>query len=1184
MNAQAGWRGDVDSESTAPILKKLLAILFGILVLEALIGLPVLAAAPLTAGILCLAALILVVLVPWLLLRAGRILAAVRGVVLGGLVIATASAVISGGVRSPAIAGQVAFAIIAAMLLGRRWAQSVIAACVLADLAMALFQYGGGGLPVAFPPHPLETLAFLAFAFLAPWPVVLFSIDRLRGVVLEREASDRQVDAERRLLDLVMWSADLGSWEWHPETGRVAVSDGVAIKLDYEPGEIEPHADAWIQLTHPDDAPVAIGMRSALADGLVNTFDLDLRLRAKDGEWRWMSVRGRAVENDVDGRALLARGTIQDIHDRKSAERNLAVVARKMDHLMNTVDGVVWEAETEPFRVTFVSRQAEKLLGFPQALWTEDADFWSGRIHPEDREVVARSTRRAVATGKDHSIEYRMITSDGSVVWVHESARRVSGDEGTSRLSGLLLNITDRRNAEEGLRERDLRWKLALEANHDGIFEIAFDRGGERYFYSTRCWQMLGYDDTRVTGDFDFFKTALHPEDRERVFALMQAHQLGTTPDYQAEFRLRHQDGCDRWILARARAARDSDGKIVRVIGTHEDITSRKEAELAIQASEARWHLMAEVSQALAQAAFNPQAALAAVVLKLEENFGDLAVLWLASADERWLLAMIVDGSTSSRNSQLRDQLENPLIVEESAILRSMVNEGKPVAALQFDPDAPTEEVIALGTRFGQISRGHSLISVPLWNERRALGILALLRTRADRPPFTQQDIHLAQQVAASVTSVLKTSTLNQELEQQNFARERVERELRESRNRLQLLADLSRVFSQEFDDPQAALAGLLKKLAEDYADSCSLRLLDSEMDPPAIIAAASSQASQTDQDRQLTPLQHSVVSSGIGALVPVAELMRSPGPLTLSEWAEFRRAGTHSVMAVPMRDGAAVGGVVLVTRTRSTLPPFTRDDLEFVQEVADRAMLAFKAARLAFELGDKLRERRAMETQREEMVARLRELTVRAEEVRETERKRIAREIHDELGQQLTSLKLHSDYMFRAEMSPGQRAAQAAALTREMETAIRTVRRIATELRPGILDSLGLTPALEWLVRDFEEKYGVPIDAAFQEFPANDKTATAIFRVAQEALTNVAKHARAARVWMKLELANEMAALEVSDDGVGMHEKGPDGGFGLIGMRERAILAGGSLEITASEQGGLKLRLTLPVADRRED
>ena len=223
--------------------------------------------------------------------------------------------------------------------------------------------------------------------------------------------------------------------------------------------------------------------------------------------------------------------------------------------------------------------------------------------------------------------------------------------------------------------------------------------------------------------------------------------------------------------------------------------------------------------------------------------------------------------------------------------------------------------------------------------------------------------------------------------------------------------------------------------------------------------------------------------------------------------------------------------------------------------------------------------ERRQLEDQ-------LRALSARVESIREDERTGIAREIHDELGQALTALKMDVAWIMRRMSADS--AVTAAVLTDKLtsmaamtDDTIGQVRRISAELRPGVLDDLGLFSALEWQAQEFEKRTGTlcVIHSNMQDMRIDRDRSTALFRIFQEALTNVARHANAGHVDVRLERDDAAIRLSVHDDGSGISAnaaRGPSS-LGLLGIRERARRLGGTADIEPTEPHGTLVSVSLP-------
>jgi PAS domain S-box-containing protein len=228
------------------------------------------------------------------------------------------------------------------------------------------------------------------------------------------------------------------------------------------------------------------------------------------------------------------------------------------------------------------------------------------------------------------------------------------------------------------------------------------------------------------------------------------------------------------------------------------------------------------------------------------------------------------------------------------------------------------------------------------------------------------------------------------------------------------------------------------------------------------------------------------------------------------------------------------------------------------------------------------LTERKRVETELQDSREQLRILSTRLQAVREEERASLSREIHDELGGVLTALKMDVSQI-RRRIDPNDEvlAAKLTSFSELIDQTIKTVRKIATELRPGILDDFGLIAALEWQLSDFAKRSN--IKARFNSTVDNielDRDSTiSLFRAFQETLTNVARHAEASEVTVNISHDNHKMILEVSDNGRGIHLNDLIGtkSLGLLGMRERVRLLQGELDILGKPGEGTTIRITIP-------
>ena len=223
------------------------------------------------------------------------------------------------------------------------------------------------------------------------------------------------------------------------------------------------------------------------------------------------------------------------------------------------------------------------------------------------------------------------------------------------------------------------------------------------------------------------------------------------------------------------------------------------------------------------------------------------------------------------------------------------------------------------------------------------------------------------------------------------------------------------------------------------------------------------------------------------------------------------------------------------------------------------------------------LAERKLRESQEE-----LHQLASSAQTAREQEKGRLARELHDELGQLITSLKIDLSFLKSDSPSPSQRA-KIGAMEGLLDAIVAASRRIASDLRPLMLDDLGLVPAAEWLVQNFQQRTGIDCDLTVDppDLDLHDPHATAIYRILQESLTNVAKHAQATVVKVSVELDNDEIALTIRDNGRGFRLTDPrrPTSFGLVGLRERAYFLGGIVVIESEPGKGTAICARIPAA-----
>jgi signal transduction histidine kinase len=232
--------------------------------------------------------------------------------------------------------------------------------------------------------------------------------------------------------------------------------------------------------------------------------------------------------------------------------------------------------------------------------------------------------------------------------------------------------------------------------------------------------------------------------------------------------------------------------------------------------------------------------------------------------------------------------------------------------------------------------------------------------------------------------------------------------------------------------------------------------------------------------------------------------------------------------------------------------------------------------------------ERKKVENQLNASYQQMRQLTARLQAVREEESARIAREIHDELGQTLTGIKMDLSFLEEALIEKHEYE-KANPLLKKLNSmseladgAIQTVRKIATELRPAILDSMGISAAIEWQAEELEHRTGIKCEytSTLENLKLDREHSTAIFRILQESLTNIVRHAKATKVNITLKEEADGLVLEIQDNGKGISESDvkKKNSFGLLGMKERAWLLGGRVDVQGVQGKGTTIKVKIPL------
>lgn len=262
-----------------------------------------------------------------------------------------------------------------------------------------------------------------------------------------QERDQRLRESQERFEIAVMGSSD-GLWDWNLVTNSIYLSPRWKAMLGYTDAELQNNLESIKSLLHPEEKQEVIERVQAYLAGSGGAFEIEFRAQHKDGLYRWILSRGVALR-DARHKPIRFAGSHTDITERKRAEEEIRQSRRKFQSLVNSINGIVWEADPVTLMPLFISEQVEEILGFSPERCLDDHAIWSQLIHPEDSAARIKTHQEGVAGGKPYQLEYRAIAADRRVVWIRESVSVERENNRPVRLRAVALDITEQKIAEE---------------------------------------------------------------------------------------------------------------------------------------------------------------------------------------------------------------------------------------------------------------------------------------------------------------------------------------------------------------------------------------------------------------------------------------------------------------------------------------------------------------------------------------------------------------------------------------------------------------------------------------------------------------------------------------------------------------------------------------------------------------
>jgi PAS domain S-box-containing protein len=889
---------------------------------------------------------------------------------------------------------------------------------------------------------------------------------------------------------------------------------------------------------------------------------LEFEIVGLKGTHRWLETHAVPLKN-AEGKIIALLSVTRDVSERKKTAEELLREKTLSDSIINSLPGVFFLLD-ESGKYLRWNKNVEAISGFcsEEISRMHALDF----IDEADKKNVADTIARVFEKGMAE-VEANAITKNREIIPYYLNGWRVIVERRPC-LIGIGIDISERKKTEAAIRKYNERFEMIAATTHDAIWEWNLETG--EIWGNEMHQRLYGLTSSDPVPTEEMWKKRIHPGDREEViqgFAeALASHKNVWLKEYRFLVQDEYKDIYDRTYIVRSAA-----GKPIRIMGSMMDITERKKAEIKFR------DLLESAPDAMIIANENGEIVL--VNHQTEVIFGYKKEELISKSIEILVPADSHKGHAARRARYFR----NPKTRAKGSGLELFAvrkDGSKFPVEISLSP-LETHEGKLVSAAIRDITQRKKAEEELRISEQR---YRSLIEQASDAIMITDQ-IGNFLDVNSSFCEMFGYE--KKELLKLN-ARDLIDpNQLKKEPLRFDKLLRGKHVFSHR---------RMLHKNGTIIEVEANVKMIpDGRI---VAIARNITERIKTEQAiRNSEETRRLIMNSAMDAII----VMNTEGRVTswnpqaerIFGWKEKEVVGkmlSDTIIPDHLKEKHKRGlanylqtGKGPLLNKLIELTAVNRHGKEFPVELS---IVDIKQGGEIFFCGfiRDISGRKQAEEKLKQSFEDIRRLASHLEKVREEERINIAREIHDELGQQLTVLKMDISWLSKklTDNDPGIRQ-KIQELLKVIDHTVNTVRRISTELRPSILDDLGLVAALEWQSQEFKNHSGIKTKfvSKVDEVKIPVSVATTLFRIFQESLTNVARHAGATSVEAVLSMEKEKIRMTITDDGKGFYTDRIENKktLGILGMRERATLMGGEYKIISTPGKGTQIQVTVPVS-----